>query len=332
MAREFNIAIVGATGAVGLDLLRVLEDRKFPVKNLRLLASSRSAGKQLTFRAQDCPVEELGVDSFKDIDIAFFSAGASRSKEFAHLAVKSGAIVIDNSSAFRMEKNVPLVVPEINPQDIKEHSGIIANPNCSTIIMLVPLYPIHRVSRIRRIIVATYQAVSGTGMKAIKELENQVKQWAKGDKLDREIYPHQIAFNALPHVDVFLEDGYTKEEAKMLHETRKILHDDAIQVSATCVRVPVFRSHSEAVHIELEKPMASLDAKQLLKKAPGVQLCDDPSKNIYPLATNAAGQYDILVGRIREDSALPNGLALWVCGDQLLKGAALNAVQIAEHL
>ncbi|MDP3980938.1 MAG: aspartate-semialdehyde dehydrogenase [Chlamydiota bacterium] len=332
MSKKYHIAIAGATGAVGIDLLKVLEDRSFPVADVRLLASARSIGKKMSFRGQESLVEELKEDSFQGIDIAFFSAGASRSKEFAPQAVKAGAVVIDNSSAFRMDKDVPLVVPEINSEDIGKHSGIIANPNCSTIIMAVALNPIHQVSRIKRIIVSTYQAVSGTGMKAIKELEQQVQQWSRGENITKEVYPHQIAFNALPHVDVFHESGYTKEELKMVYETRKIFHDDTICVSATCVRVPVFRSHSEAVNIELEHKMTAEKARELLSRAPGVKLCDDPAANVYPLATDATGQYDVLVGRIREDSAFENGLAMWLSGDQLLKGAALNAVQIAECL
>lgn len=332
MSKKYNVAIVGATGAVGQDLLHVLEKRNFPVKELRLLASERSSGKKISFKGVDHSVEVLGPDSFKDIDIALFSAGAKRSLEFAPMAVKAGAVVVDNSSAFRMDAGVPLVVPEINPEDIKLHQGIIANPNCSTIIMVVALFPLHQHAKIKRIIVSTYQAVSGTGMKAIQELENQVKQYSSGTELTGDVYPHQIAFNAIPHVDQFLEDGYTKEELKMHNETQKIFHDEKINVSATCVRVPVFRSHSEAVHIEFEKKISASKAKEILKEAKGVKLVDDPEECRYPLAIHATGQDDVLVGRIREDRAIPNGLALWVAGDQLLKGAALNAVQIAECL
>lgn len=328
----YKVAIVGATGAVGHEMIETLEKRHFPVRDLRLLASSRSVGQKLKFKGQSLSVEELKSSSFEGIELALFSAGASRSIEFAPCAVKSGAVVVDNSSAFRMEKNVPLVVPEVNAADVKHHQGIIANPNCSTIQMVVALNPIHLVSRIKRVIVSTYQAVSGTGMKAIQELERQVKEWVHGQTLTREVYPYQIAFNVLPHVDVFLESGYTKEEMKMVNETRKILHDDKIQVSATCVRVPVFRAHSEAVHIELEKKLTATQVKEILSKAPGIQVMDDPSKNVYPLAIQAAGQYDVFVGRIREDTALNNGIALWVVADQLLKGAALNAIQIAEVL
>ena len=328
----YKVAIVGATGAVGCEMIDTLEKRNFPVRELKLLASSRSVEKKLKFKGHELLVEELKKDSFEGIDIALFSAGAGRSVEFAPHAVKSGAIVIDNSSAFRMDPKVPLVVPEINSADIKLHQGIIANPNCSTIQMVVALNPIHRVSRIRKIIVATYQAVSGTGMKAIQELERQVKEWRDGKPPSCEVYPHPIAFNCFPHVDVFLDNGYTKEEMKMVHETRKILHDDQIQVSATCVRVPVFRAHSEAIHIELEKKLSAVQVKEILSKAPGVVVQDDPNRNLYPLAIHASGKYEVFVGRIREDSALTHGIALWVVADQLLKGAALNAVQIAEQL
>jgi len=328
----YKVAIVGATGAVGHEMIKVLEDRHFPVRELKLFASARSEGKKMKFQGAFIPVEELRSSSFKGIEIALFSAGASRSVEFAPHAVKSDAVVIDNSSAFRMDPKVPLVVPEINADDVQHHQGIIANPNCSTIQMVVALNPIHRVSRIKRVIVATYQAVSGTGMKAILELEKQIKEWVQGENLSREVYPHQIAFNVLPHVDLFLDSGYTKEEMKMVHETRKILHDDQILVSATCVRVPVFRAHSEAVHIELEKKLTAAQVKEILSKAPGVQVQDNPQDSLYPLAIKAAGRYDVFVGRIREDIALQNGIAMWVVADQLLKGAALNAVQIAEVL
>ncbi|MBI1870255.1 MAG: aspartate-semialdehyde dehydrogenase [Chlamydiae bacterium] len=329
---SYNVAIVGATGAVGHEMIKVLEDRKFPVKELRLFASLRSTGKNMSFCGTSLPVEELKSTSFKGVEVALFSAGAGRSLEFAPHAVKSGAVVIDNSSAFRMDPNVPLVVPEINSDDIQKHQGMIANPNCSTIQMVVALNPIHQVSRIKRVIVNTYQAVSGTGMKAIQELENQVKQWAKGEVISKEVYPHQIAFNVLPHVDVFYDTGYTKEEMKMVHETHKIMHDDEMKISATCVRVPVFRAHSEAVHIELEKKLTASQVKEILSKAPGITVQDNPKQNLYPLAIDATGKYNVFVGRIREDIALHNGIALWVVADQLLKGAALNAVQIAECL
>ncbi|MBI1884104.1 MAG: aspartate-semialdehyde dehydrogenase [Chlamydiae bacterium] len=330
--KGYNVAVVGATGAVGHEMIKVLEARKFPVKELKLFASARSSGKKMSFCGESLPVEELKSSSFKGIEIALFSAGAGRSVEFAPHAVKSGAVVVDNSSAFRMDANVPLVVPEINPQDIKLHQGIIANPNCSTIQMVVAINPIHQVSRIKRVIVVTYQAVSGTGMKAIQELERQVKEWVGGKKITHKVYPHPIAFNVIPHVDVFYDTGYTQEEMKMVHETHKIMHDDKIQVSATCVRVPVFRAHSEALHIELEKKLTASQVKDILSKAPGVKVQDDPQQNLYPLAIYTAGKYDVFVGRIREDIAFPNGIAMWVVADQLLKGAALNAVQIAELL
>jgi aspartate-semialdehyde dehydrogenase len=332
MSSGYHIAVVGATGAVGHEMIETLEKRNFPVRDLRLLASARSEGKKMKFRGTEIPVEELKASSFKGIEIALFSAGAGRSLEFAPHAVKSGAVVIDNSSAYRMDEKVPLVVPEVNPEDIKKHSGIIANPNCSTIQMVVALNPIHKVSRIKKIIVSTYQAVSGTGMKAIKELEQQVRDWVAGKPMTHEVYPHQIAFNCFPHVDVFFDTGYTKEEMKMVHETQKIMHDENMQVSATCVRVPVFRAHSEAIHIELEKKLTADQVRQILAKSPGIQVQDEPKKNVYPLAIQAAGTYDVYVGRIREDIALNNGIAMWVVADQLLKGAALNAVQIAEKL
>lgn len=328
----YNVAVVGATGAVGHEMIKVLEDRKFPVKNLKLLASAKSVAKKMEFKGVSLPVEELTSHSFKGVELALFSAGASRSLEFAPHAVKSGAVVVDNSSAFRMDPNIPLVVPEVNPEDVKKHQGIIANPNCSTIQMVVAMNPIHQVSRIKRAVVVTYQAVSGTGMKAILELERQVKEWVNGLPMTSEVYPHQIAFNVIPHVDIFFDSGYTKEEMKMVNETRKIMHDDQIQVSATCVRVPVFRAHSEAVHMELEKKLTADEVKKILSKAPGIKVQDDPKKNVYPLAIHAAGNYDVYVGRIREDIAMPNGVAMWVVADQLLKGAALNAVQIAEIL
>ncbi|HOK40980.1 MAG TPA: aspartate-semialdehyde dehydrogenase [bacterium] len=330
--REKNVAIAGATGAVGTEMIKVLEDLNFPVKNLRLLASERSVGKKLKFKNEEIPVEKLDKDSFKNIDIALFSAGASRSLEFAKYAVDAGAVVIDNSSAFRMNDDVPLVVPEVNPEKVKEHKGIIANPNCSTIQMVVALYPIHKVAKIKRIIVSTYQAVSGTGMKAIEELKRQIEQIRNNEKVTCEVYPHQIAYNVLPHVDVFLENGYTKEEMKMVNETRKIMNDYSIQVTATTVRVPVIRAHSESINIELEKKLTANEVREILSKAPGIIVQDEPSKNIYPLAIYATGKYETFVGRIREDISVKNGIAMWVVADQLLKGAAYNAVQIAQLL
>ncbi len=332
--KEVNVAVVGATGAVGNEMVKTLEQRDFPVKNLKLLASKRSVGKKMKFKGEDIPVYELTEDSFQDIQIALFSAGASVSKQYAPLAAAAGAVVIDNSSAFRQEPDIPLVVPEVNPHAIAQYKnrGIIANPNCSTIQMVVALKPIHDVARIKRVIVATYQAVSGTGQKAIDELETQVRQLFNFKPVTPNVYPHQIAFNCLPHIDVFFENGYTKEEMKMYYETKKIMEDSSITVSATCVRVPVFYGHSEAVHMELEKKLTANEVREILSKAPGVIVVDDPSHNLYPLAIEAAGKDEVFVGRIREDLAFENGIAFWVVADNIRKGAALNAVQIAEIL
>jgi aspartate-semialdehyde dehydrogenase len=335
MAQGYNIAVVGATGAVGVEMIETLEKRSFPVKNLRLFASERSVGKKLKFKGTDVNVELLKVGVFNDIDFALFSAGASRSKEFAPGAAKQGAIVIDNSSAFRMEPAVPLVVPEVNPEDAKKHKGIIANPNCSTAIMLVAVYPLHRANPVRRIVVSTYQAASGAGAKAMAELEEQTAQILKGIKnVKAEALPQRIAFNLFPHVDVFLDNGYTKEEMKFVNESRKIMHAPNLMVSATCVRVPIYRAHSEAVNLEFERPMSVDRVRDLLAKAPGVKLVDDPANKRYPMPIDASGQYDCLVGRIRQDCSRTDGrgIDLFVSGDQLLKGAALNAVQIAELL
>jgi len=330
MSRKYTVAIVGATGAVGNEMLNVLRDRQFPVGELRLLASARSVGKTMEFAGEAVPVKELNEDSFSGVDIALFSAGASRSKQFASHAVKSGAVVIDNSSAFRMEPDVPLVVPEVNPEDISKHKGIIANPNCSTIQMVVVLAPLHKAVGIKRVVVSTYQAVSGTGMKAIEELATQIKELSEGKPPTIEVYPHQIAYNAIPHVDIFLENGYTKEEMKMVNETQKILSDESIAVTATCVRVPIFRAHCESVNMEFKESLSAAEARRLFENAPGIRVVDEPAKNEYPLAIEATGQYDVLVGRIRQDLSVQNGLDLWIAADQLLKGAALNAVQIAE--
>jgi len=327
-----HLAIVGATGAVGDQLLRVLERRDFPVASLRLLASPRSAGVSLKFRDEMIPVEVLEAESFDGMDIAFFSAGGDISKKFAPHAVKAGAVVIDNSSAFRMDPQVPLVVPEINPDDAQHHHGIIANPNCSTAIALMALAPLHRSFGLKRVIASTYQAVSGTGARAIEELQNQVESISRGEVVQKEVYPHQIAFNLLPHVDSFLENGYTKEELKFQNESRKILHLPHLQTSITCVRVPVYRAHSIAVHAEFEKPISIEKAQDALMAAPGVDLVDDPAQALYPMPLEVQGLDQCHVGRLRLDTALPNALAFWVCGDQLLKGAALNAVQIAALL
>lgn len=327
-----HVAVVGATGAVGIEMIKTLEKRNFPVGKLTLLASARSLGKKLKFRGEDYTVQELTKTSFTGIDIALFSAGGSISKEFAPVAARAGCVVVDNSSAFRMDDSVPLVVPEINAADVKLHKGIIANPNCTTAITLMALYPLHAAFGCKRIFASSYQAVSGTGAKAIIELERQVDQIVHGREVTREVYPHQIAFNVLPHVDSFLPTGYTKEEMKMENEGRKIMHHPAFRASVTCVRVPVYRAHSIAVSAEFEKPVTVEAAREVLTKAPGLQVIDDPAKCEYPLPLNLAEQYDCAVGRLRKDCALDNGLCFWVSGDQLLKGAALNAVQIAEEL
>lgn len=332
MNQEPHVAVVGATGAVGIEMIKTLEQRHFPVGKLTLLASARSVGKKLKFRGQDITVQELTETAFTGIDIALFSAGGSISKEYAPIAARAGCVVIDNSSAFRMDEQVPLVIPEINAADVKKHKGIIANPNCTTAITLMALYPLHRAFGCKRVFAASYQAVSGTGAKAIAELERQVDQVVRGQEVTREVYPHQIAFNVLPHVDSFLPTGYTKEEMKMENEGRKIMHHPNFHASVTCVRVPVYRAHSVAVHAEFEKPVTVPAAREVLKKAPGLKVVDEPSKNEYPLPLHLAGQYDCAVGRLRKDCAMENGLAFWVAGDQLLKGAALNAVQIAEEL
>ena len=330
--KKFNVAVAGATGAVGGAMLNVLERLEFPVSELRLLASERSVGKKLEFKGQDVEVGLLSKDAFEGIDIALFSAGASRSLEFAPAAAAAGAVVIDNSSAFRMDDEIPLVVPEVNPHAIAQYSkrGIIANPNCSTIQMLVALKPIHDKARIKRIVVSTYQAVSGTGANAIAELEDQVKSYVAGQPLEKNVYPHQIAFNCLPHIDSFLENGYTKEEMKMVNETRKIFEDSSIRITATTVRVPVFYGHSESVNIETEEKISAAEVKNILLSAPGVKVVDEPTLSIYPLALDCAGKFETLVGRIREDESIENGINLWVVADNILKGAALNTVQIAE--
>src|ERR1700691_164845 len=332
MNQRPHVAVVGATGAVGIEMIKTLEKRNFPVGRLTLLASARSAGKKLKFKGKDITVTELTKDSFKGIDIALFSAGGSISKEFAPIAAAAGCVVVDNSSAFRMDDAVPLVIPEINAADVKKHKGIIANPNCTTAITLMALYPLHQAFGVKRIFASSYQAVSGTGAKAVEELKRQVEQIVAGEPVTREVYPHQIAFNVLPHVDVFLPNGYTKEEAKMENEGRKIMHHPAFRASVTCVRVPVYRAHSVAVSAEFEKPVTVESALAVLKKAPGLDVMDNPDKKEYPLPLYASEKYNCQVGRVRKDCAFDNGLCFWVAGDQLLKGAALNAVQIAEEL
>lgn len=327
-----HIAVVGATGAVGVEMLEVLERRNFPVGQLTLLASARSAGKTMKFKGADVTVKELTADGFAGIDIALFSAGGGTSKEFAPIAAKAGCVVVDNSSAFRMDDSVPLVVPEINPDDAKRHHGIIANPNCTTIVTLMALYPLHRAFGVTRVFASSYQAVSGSGAKGLAELKTQVGQIVRDEPVVPAAYPHQIAFNVLPHVDSFLDNGYTKEEMKMENEGRKIMHHPAFRASVTCVRVPVYRAHSVAISAEFEKPVTVEAAREVLGRAPGLEVVDDPAKNVYPLPLNYAGKDNCGVGRIRRDCALDNGLCFWVSGDQLLKGAALNAVQIAELL
>jgi aspartate-semialdehyde dehydrogenase len=332
MSKGIHVAVVGATGAVGIEMIKTLEKRNFPVAKLTLLASARSVGKKLKFRGADITVQELTRDSFAGIQVALFSAGSSISKEFGPIAAKAGCVVVDNSSCFRMDPSVPLVVPEINGADVKLHKGIIANPNCTTAITLMALYPLHQAFGCTRIFASSYQAVSGTGAKAIAELERQVDQIVKGQPVTREVYPHQIAFNVLPHVDSFLATGYTKEEMKMENEGRKIMHHPGFRASVTCVRVPVYRAHSVAVSAEFEKPVTVEAALVALKKAPGLDVIDNPAKAEYPLPLYQAEKYNCAVGRVRKDCALDNGLCFWVSGDQLLKGAALNAVQIAELL
>ena len=332
MMKAQRVAIVGATGLVGHEFIKILEQRNFPMETVSLYASDRSAGKKMVVKNREIEVKETTPESFKNIDIALFSAGADISRHFSPIAAKAGAVVVDNSAAFRMESWVPLVVPEINPEDIKLHKGIIANPNCSTIQMVVALNPLHKVNPIKRIVVTTFQSVSGTGSAAIDELTNQAQQVLKGQEVVPHVYPHQIAFNALPEIDVFLDTGYTKEEKKMVDETRKIMHAPEIQVSATCVRVPVFLSHSEAVNVEFTHAMSPEDARDILHKAPGVKVLDDPVVSLYPQPWAAAGTDPVYVGRIRRDSSHPNGLVMWVVADNIRKGAALNAVQIAEEL
>jgi len=327
-----RVAILGATGLVGQEFIRILKQRKFPMASLRLLASGASAGRKMIVGDEEIEVEEAGYRSFEDVDLALFSAGSEVSRNFAPVAARAGAVVVDNSAAWRMEPDIPLVVPEVNPQDIKKHRGIIANPNCSTIQMVVALYPLHKVNPIKRIIVDTYQAVSGTGKAAMEELSKQAEQVLNGQEIVPHVYPHQIAFNLLPHIDVFLANGYSKEEWKMVQETRKIMHAKDIVISATCVRVPVYVSHSEAVHIEFSRPMSPEEARVILSQSPGVKVVDDPDVNLYPVPQMAAGHDATFVGRIRADASHPNGLAIWVVSDNLRKGAALNAVQIAEEL
>jgi len=333
MSKLWNIAVVGATGAVGAQMIECLEERNFPVGKIKFLASGRSAGQALEFNGKPVLVEELTHDSFEGIDIALFSAGGARSEEFCPAAAKAGAVCIDNSSAWRMDKDVPLVVPEVNPEAIAGYSkkGIIANPNCSTIQMVVALKPLHDFAGIKRIVVSTYQAVSGTGKKAIDELRVQTGELLNGRPIKTEVYPHRIAFNCLPQIDSFCDNGYTKEEMKMVNETAKIM-GAGIKTTATCVRVPVFYGHSESINIETERKLTVAKAREILEDAPGVELSDNPANADYPMAINAAGEDLVMVGRIREDDSVKNGLNLWVVADNIRKGAATNAVQIAEIL
>jgi len=332
MGRNYHVAIAGATGAVGIEMMRVLERRNFPVGRLTLLASAKSAGKQLDFQGAPVEVGELTADAFDGVDFALFSAGGSISKEFAPAAVKAGAVVIDNSSAFRMDPDVPLVVPEINPEAARAHQGILANPNCTTAITLMGLWPLHREFGVKRLWASSYQAVSGSGAKAIEELKVQVEALSRGEEPPRAVYPWQIAFNVIPQVDAFLESGYTKEEMKLENEGRRIMGLPGFRASVTCVRVPVYRAHSVAVSAEFERPVSVAAARAVLAQAPGLRVMDEPCRNEYPVPLHVAGKDECEIGRLRVDCALENGLSFWICGDQLLKGAALNAVQIAELL
>jgi aspartate-semialdehyde dehydrogenase len=353
--RGYHIAVVGATGATGTELLRVLERRNFPVASLRAIGSARSVGKSIQFREEPILIEKLGDQSFDKIDIAFFSAGGDVSRNYIPIACQSDAIAIDKSSAFRMDPHVPLVIPEINAEDVRQNRGVIANPNCTTTVMLMALYPLHRAFGVRRVFATSFQAVSGSGTRGVEELTRQMRRWAEeqepcsrrpvgdvtGPKTDPRgaphseaatVYPHPIAFNLLPHIDSFLESGYTKEEAKMQEEARKIMHLPELRLSGTCVRVPVYRAHSVAVSAEFERPVSVEQAREVLGKAPGLELVDEPQTNRYPMPLSVAGKDNCQVGRVRLDCAFENGLSFWVSGDQLLKGAALNAVQIAELL
>lgn len=336
--RKYNVAILGATGAVGQEFLNLIEERNFPFANLKMLASKRSAGKKINFMGKEYTVEEATEASFKDVEIALF-AGGSASKTFAPAAVKAGAVVIDNSSTFRMDPEVPLIVPEVNPEAIKGHKGIIANPNCSTIIMVMALKPLYDISKIKRIVVSTYQAVSGGGKEAMTELEEQVKASVEGREIVANILPgaslkkhYQIAFNLIPQIDIFKENLYTKEEMKMIDETKKIMSDDSMRITATTVRVPVYRSHAESVNVEFEDEVSLEAARKALEEFPGVIVNDNPDEQEYPMPLFTSGKNDVEVGRLRKDYSIEHGLNFWVCGDQIRKGAALNALQIAEYM
>jgi aspartate-semialdehyde dehydrogenase len=330
----WKIAVAGVTGAVGQEFLSIIEERKFRFDSLKVLASSRSAGKKMTFMGKEYVVEQMTPDSFKGINLALFSAGASRSREFAPAAVKAGAVVVDNSSAYRMDPEVPLVVPEINPEMIKKHKGIIANPNCSTIIGIVPIWPLHKINPVKRMVVSTYQAASGAGMSAMLELENQAREILAGKPPTRNVFPHQIAFNCFSHNSLLGPNGYNEEETKMVKETRKIFDCAEIAITATCIRIPVMRAHCESINLEFARPITPEQVREVLQTAPGVTVLDDREHNRFPMPIDASGKDDVFVGRIRQDESLPNnrGINLWVSGDQLRKGAALNAIQIAELL
>lgn len=334
MANGYNVAVAGATGAVGVEMIKTLEKRNFPVRNLKLLASARSAGKTLKFKGEDVTIEEMTEASFRGVDIALFSAGGDISRAFRPAVVSAGAVMIDNSSAFRMDEDVPLVVPEVNPEDIKWNKGVIANPNCTTAIMLVAVAPLHRAKKLRRLVAATYQAASGAGAKGMAELVLQTRQVLDNQPIAPQAFVHRIAFNLIPHIDSFQENGYTKEELKMVNESRKMLHLPELKVSCTCVRIPALRAHSEALNLEFEEEITPEEAREILRRSPGVQLADDPQNKVYPMPVDATEKYDVLVGRIRQDISRDDkrGLDIFVSGDQLLKGAALNAVQIAELL
>jgi len=334
MAKEFNVAIAGATGAVGVEMLKTLEKRNFPVKNLKLLASARSAGKTMQYKGETLVIEEMTPASFKGIDIALFSAGSNISKEYRQIVVDAGAVMVDNSSAFRMEDDVPLVVPEVNAADVKNHHGVIANPNCTTAIMLVAVAPLHRAKKLRRLVASTYQAASGAGAKGMAELIEQTRQILNGEAIEPKAFAHRIAFNLIPHIDSFADNGYTKEELKMVYESRKMLHVADLPVSCTSVRIPALRAHSESLNLEFEEEITPDEARAILAAAPGVTVVDDPAAKLYPMPIDATEKYDVLAGRIRQDISRNDkrGLEMFVSGDQLLKGAALNAVQIAELL
>ncbi|MDK2954578.1 MAG: aspartate-semialdehyde dehydrogenase [Desulfovibrionales bacterium] len=334
MSKHPRVAVVGATGAVGRTMLSILEERDFPASEVAALASSRSVGSKLPYKDGELTVQELTEDSFKKmgLELALFSAGGGTSKKFAPVAAEAGCVVVDNSSAWRMDEKIPLVVPEVNPHDLEWHPGIIANPNCSTIQMVVALQPLHLEGKIKRVVVSTYQAVSGAGQKGVNELESQVRQLFNGRDPESKAFPHQIAFNCLPQIDVFTENGYTKEELKMVNETKKIMGDNSIQVTATTVRAPVFYGHSESVNVEFERDVSPEEARTILAQSPGITVVDYPEKGLYPMAIDAAGEDDVFVGRIRRDESVPHGLNLWIVSDNVRKGAALNTIQIAETL